>query len=278
MAVRSIRQLVFVEVAFILVLLSLNITANVVAVYAAQAAPPQEQALTQEQGTEQKTKNNRGDVVEDTPDRDTQLQQLRHAAVRLPIAASLAVVLAMRPRRRGTPHRRAPVIQTQIILAIVGAVVMLVVGSSLARAFGIVGAAGLVRYRAKIEDPKDAGVMLSTLSIGLAAGVGLWVLALFSAGFVLFVLWAVESFEPKATELFSLTVKTKDAEAFKPKLEQLLSRFKINHEMRTTSKDEICYDVHVPFDRTTARISEQILKLDADNPIAVDWQEKKEKK
>jgi hypothetical protein len=61
------------------------------------------------------------------------------------------------------------VIQTQIILAIVGAVVMLVVGSSLARAFGIVGAAGLVRYRAKIEDPKDAGVMLSTLAIGLAS-------------------------------------------------------------------------------------------------------------
>ena len=43
---------------------------------------------------------------------------------------------------------------------------MLVVGSSLARAFGIVGAAGLVRYRAKIEDPKDAGVMLSTLAVG----------------------------------------------------------------------------------------------------------------
>ena len=37
---------------------------------------------------------------------------------------------------------------------------MLVVGTNLARAFGVVGAAGLVRYRAKIEDPKDAGVML----------------------------------------------------------------------------------------------------------------------
>ena len=56
--------------------------------------------------------------------------------------------------------------QTQIILAIVGAVVMFVVGSSLARAFGIVGAAGLIRYRAKLEDAKDAGVMLSTLSNG----------------------------------------------------------------------------------------------------------------
>ena len=47
----------------------------------------------------------------------------------------------------GTPPRSAPVIQTQIILAIVGAVVMLIVGSSLARAFGIVGVASLIRYR-----------------------------------------------------------------------------------------------------------------------------------
>ena len=96
---------------------------------------------------------------------------------RLPVAAGLACLLALRPRRRGTPPRQAPVIQTQIILAVVGAVVMLVVGSSLARAFGIVGAAGLVRYRAKIDDPKDAGVMLSTLAVGLAVGVGLWLLA-----------------------------------------------------------------------------------------------------
>ena len=79
-------------------------------------------------------------------------------------------------------------IQTQIILAVIGALVMLVVGSSLARAFGIVGAAGLVRYRAKVDDPKDAGVMLSTLAVGLASGVGLWVLAIFGTAFILFVL------------------------------------------------------------------------------------------
>src|SRR6185295_12259408 len=103
--------------------------------------------------------------------------------------------------------RRTPaVIQTQIILALVGAVVMLVVGQSLARAFGIVGAAGLVRYRAKIEDPKDAGVMLSTLAIGLASGVGLYALAGFAMLFILGVLWVIESFEPKARKLFLLTV------------------------------------------------------------------------
>ena len=115
----------------------------------------------------EKARNN--GVRDRTPDFEEQLHGLRQAAVRLPIAVALACVLALRPRRRGTPQRQAHVIQTQIILAVVGAVVMLVVGSSLARAFGIVGAAGLVRYRAKIEDPKDAGVMLSTLAVGLAA-------------------------------------------------------------------------------------------------------------
>ena len=80
------------------------------------------------------------------------------ALVALPFATALGAALAFRPRRRGTPPRSAPVIQTQIILSIVGAVVMLIVGSSLARAFGIVGVASLIRYRAKIDDPKDAVV------------------------------------------------------------------------------------------------------------------------
>ena len=57
---------------------------------------------------------------------------------------------------------------------------MLVVGSSLARAFGIVGAASLIRYRSKIDDPKDAGVMLCGLAVGLASGVGLYGLAVFA--------------------------------------------------------------------------------------------------
>jgi uncharacterized membrane protein YhiD involved in acid resistance len=76
-------------------------------------------------------------------------------------------------------------VQTQIILAIIGALVMIVVGTSLARAFGVVGAAGLVRYRAKVDDPKDAGVMLTTLAIGLASGIGVYGLAVFATLFLM---------------------------------------------------------------------------------------------
>jgi Domain of unknown function (DUF4956) len=227
---------------------------------------------------ESKARRARGDVLADTPDYETQISQVRHALIRLPFAAGLACVLALRPRRRGTPARKAPVIQTQIILAIVGALVMLVVGSSLARAFGIVGAAGLVRYRAKIEDPKDAGVMLSTLAIGLGSGVGLWLLSAFSTVFVLVILWIVESFEPRARQAFTLRVKAKDPAALKPRLEQLLGRQRVGFELRSESTDDICYEVEIPIDRGTDRLSEAILAIDGPKATGVAFEEKKEKK
>jgi len=209
---------------------------------------------------------------------DAQLESLRHALVRLPIAALLSAMLAFRPRRRGTPKRQAPVIQTQIILAIVGATVMLVVGASLARAFGIVGAAGLIRYRAKVEDPKDAGVMLSTLAIGLASGVGLYVFASFAAAFVLVVLLIVESFDPAPYSLFELTLATKNAANMKDAIENVLRVRGIQFELRGASAEEISYEVKLPLDMHTDAVSDALMSLNAAQPVNVKWDNKKEKK
>ncbi len=211
-------------------------------------------------------------------DAETQLAPLKHALVSLPIAAGLGAALAFRPRRRGTPPRTPAVIQTQIILALVGAVVMLVVGSSLARAFGIVGAASLVRYRAKIDDPKDAGVMLCCLALGLASGVGLFAFAGFAAAMILGVLWMVESLEPQWHRLFNLKITTKDPTGLKPLIEDTLRQARVRYELRTSTNDELSYEVKLPYDRRTDRLSTLILDLDATNSTAVVWDEKKNKK
>ena len=252
-----------------LLLLALTLTGAFGVRLAAQMLPPQEPDTSS-------TSSRRVDVLERTPEFGEQVRDLRHALSRLPIAAGLASALALRPRRRGTPKRQTPVIQTQIILAVVGAVVMLVVGSSLARAFGIVGAAGLVRYRAKIEDPKDAGVMLSTLAVGLAAGVGVWLLACFATVFLLALLWVVESFEPHATQLFTLKIKAKDPAALKVGIEKLLANNHLKFELRGSSKEELHYDVRLPIEKKTDRLSELLVKLDPES--SVEWEEKKEKK
>jgi uncharacterized membrane protein YhiD involved in acid resistance len=207
-----------------------------------------------------------------------QIESVWHAAVRLPVAALLSAILAFRPRRRGTPTRQGPVIQTQIVLALVGAMVMMVVGSSLARAFGIVGAAGLIRYRAKVEDPKDAGVMLSTLAIGLASGVGLYLFAVFATGFVFVVLLVIESIDPDPYLLFNLTITTKDSTGLKDLIEGVFRRRRIPYELRSTSTEEICYEVKLPLKTHTDTISDALVSLKSEKAIDVKWEPKKEAK
>ena len=204
---------------------------------------------------------------------DTFQEELLASAIRLPLAALLGTVLALRPRRGGTPERQPAVVQTQIILAIVGALIMLVVGASLARAFGIVGAANLIRYRSKIDDPKDAVVMLCALSAGLASGVGLYGLAVIGTVFIAFCLWIIEGFEPQ-TRIFELTVKVDDTAELRPKIEEVLRRYKARYELRTAAEDSVCYMVTTPRSLRTDRVSNAIMELVPDFKGAVEWNEK----
>lgn len=207
------------------------------------------------------------------------LHEIDDAMMRLPLAAVLGAALALRPKRRGTPPRQPAVIQTQIMLAVVGAVIMLVVGVSLARAFGIVGAANLIRYRSKIEDPKDAVVMLCALGVGLACGVGLYSLAVFSTVFMVLALGIIESFEPQRRKHFTLTVKAgKDTDELRPKIESILGRYQAEFELRTSADEEVCYDVQVPLTVQTDDVSDSILRLDPQGHAAVEWTEKGKKK
>jgi uncharacterized membrane protein YhiD involved in acid resistance len=206
----------------------------------------------------------------------SETHSLLEAMVRLPLAAVLGAALAMRPRRAGTPPRRPAVVQTQIILAVVGALVMIVVGASLARAFGVVGIAGLVRYRAKIEDPKDAGVMLAALGVGLAAGVGLYWLSPFATVFLLLLLYILETSEPEAAVRFLLKIATEDVARIRRAVEAALRRERLQYELRSWASGELHYMVEVPLGKKTDAISKNLVALG--KGASVDWEEMKEKK
>jgi uncharacterized membrane protein YhiD involved in acid resistance len=254
-----------VRVAFVAAVL---IAAGALARPGAQQPPPPAEVLAQEPAQPR-----------DTDDHAPHpLHEIDDAMVRLPLAAVLGTALALRPRRKGTPPRQPAVIQTQIILAVVGAIIMLVVGASLARAFGIVGVASLIRYRSKIEDPKDAVVMLCGLAVGLASGVGLYALAVFSTLFLVAALWIIESFE-KGMKTFDLKIKiNKDTDALRPKIEEILRRYELRFELRTSSDEEVCYDVKVPLELKTDRVSNSLLRLDPAGHASVEWSEKKKAK
>lgn len=205
-------------------------------------------------------------------------EELFASSVRLPLAALLGTLLALRPRRGGTPERQPAVVQTQIILAVVGALIMIVVGASLARAFGVAGAANLVRYRSKIDDPKDAVVMLCAISAGLAAGVGLYGLAVIGTLFIAFCLWIIEGFEPQ-TRVFELAVKLgPNTHELRPRIEEVLRRYKARYELRASAEDNVSYIVTTPKSFRTDRVSNAMVDLAADRKGAVEWNEKQKDK
>ena len=190
------------------------------------------------------------------------------------LGAALGVV---RPVRRQIIPRSAHILQAQTLLALVGAIIIVVVDQSLARAFAIVGAAGLIRYRARINDPKDAGVMLVALAVGLTVGTGLYVFAIVSCGFAIVVMWLLESFEPAARSRFELTIGGEDAAALRPEVEHALERKGVAYELLGSAAHELHYEVTVPYEQKIGKLTKLIRNLDPGHGTSVEWGIKKYK-
>jgi uncharacterized membrane protein YhiD involved in acid resistance len=206
-----------------------------------------------------------------------QFASFKHALVVLPVAAILGGALGViRPIRRSLMSRSSHVIQAQVLLAVVGAVVMIIVADSLARAFAIAGAAGLVRYRAQIDDPKEAGVLLVSLAVGLAAGTGLFAVAAALCVFVILLLWIVESLEPPDRAQFDLVISSTESLKIRQQVEHAFRGKDIRYQLWGSSPDELRYEVSVPFDQDIKKLAKIIKRLDGKD-ASVDWEIKKYK-
>jgi len=60
--------------------------------------------------------------------------------------------------------------QTIILMGIIVSVIMLVIGSNIARAFSLVGALSIIRFRTAIKDPMDVTYLFFVMAIGMACG------------------------------------------------------------------------------------------------------------
>lgn len=96
----------------------------------------------------------------------SELVQLLSSAV-----IAIFVTHVQKQHQKDRPMNRS-MEQAQVLLAVSGALIMIIIGSSLARAFGIAGAAGIIRFRTPVEDPKDVTVLFLLMGLGMACGIG----------------------------------------------------------------------------------------------------------
>jgi len=77
---------------------------------------------------------------------------------------------------------------TLVILSMVVALVMMVIGNSIARAFSLVGALSIIRFRTVVKDNRDIAYVFFALAAGMAAGIGNYSIALCGTALILFLL------------------------------------------------------------------------------------------
>jgi len=203
--------------------------------------------------------------------------------LRFLIAAFLAMLLAFRWRRGVSITRRNPyVAQTQILLAVVAAAMMMIVGDSAARAFGIFAAASLVRFRTNIRDPKETTVLLICLGVGLACGVGRLDMALILTLFVLLALWILEYFESEQVfRSLEVRIETRNLDQTHKVLKKLFESHGCTFELRNLEREvegdngKIVYELTLGLADRTDQLTEEILAEDAQNIAGLEWEQKK---
>lgn len=97
--------------------------------------------------------------------------------IALAFVLSLFVAITYRKTHKGLSYSQSFTL-TLILIGVLMAVIMMVIGNSIARAFGAFGAFSLIRFRTAIKDTKDLGFILVVVAIGLAVGTGNYSIAI----------------------------------------------------------------------------------------------------
>ena len=107
---------------------------------------------------------------------ETALAAAEVVAARLFCAALAGAVVAATHRiaRGGGGRSTAAFATTLVLLTMLVALTTIVIGSNLARAFGLVGALSIVRFRTVVEDTRDTAFVIFAVVSGMALGAGEW--------------------------------------------------------------------------------------------------------
>lgn len=89
---------------------------------------------------------------------------------------SIVIGLVYRATHRNISYSQS-FVQTLVVVGMVIGVVMLIVGSNIARAFALVGALSVVRFRNALKETRDVGFIFFVMAIGMATGTRFYTLA-----------------------------------------------------------------------------------------------------
>jgi hypothetical protein len=94
----------------------------------------------------------------------------------LGLALGLLISWVYRKTHKGLSYSQSFVL-TLVFVSVIVSSVMMIIGNSLARAFALVGALSIIRFRTVVKDTKDVAYVFFALAVGMASGTGNYFIA-----------------------------------------------------------------------------------------------------
>ncbi len=102
------------------------------------------------------------------------------SALGLSFLLSLVICWVYRYTHKGVSYSQQYV-HTLVLMGTVVSLIMLIIGSNIARAFALVGALSIIRFRNAMKETRDVGFIFLVMAVGMAVGTRFYMLAIFSA-------------------------------------------------------------------------------------------------
>jgi uncharacterized protein DUF4956 len=196
--------------------------------------------------------------------------------LKLVVAAVVgAVVMAVHRRYPGDKPISRSLAQAQVLLCVAGALMMIIIGNSLARALGIAGGATIVRFRTPVEDPKDTTVLFLLLGLGMASGLGSFAVAGMGAAFLCLCLAVLDFVGERKQRTMILEMVASGSEFPTEYVSRLLAAYRIRCEPREVDagkKATVRYFCYLDADTPLQRLSEQLMDPEAGSLKSVVWE------
>lgn len=124
------------------------------------------------------------------------------------LSFALCLILAAFYRRshRGLSYS-VSFVHAMILLGVTVSIIMLIIGSNIARAFTLVGALSIIRFRNPIKDSRDVAFLFTAMAIGMAVGTGFYLTAVLFTLFVGFMAYALTRFAVGSTHRREVLLK-----------------------------------------------------------------------
>jgi hypothetical protein len=166
------------------------------------------------------------------------------------IAAALIGAFVTSIHQPASRDRPKSLEQAQTLLCVSGAMMMIIIGNSLARAFGIAGAAGIVRFRTPVDDPKDVTILFLLMGLGMATGLGAFAVAGLGTAFLCTTLIILDHVASQKSRMMSVEISAPGRLFPTPHVEDVFLRNQVVFEPREISqgKNDITVRYHASLD------------------------------